>query len=77
MPGMSFVWIILILVIRYCFGFRISCFGFTDFSFHKAEPNISAPRTAGSSTVPEDQVFVNSIKMFEILFFYWVVPITP
>jgi hypothetical protein len=32
------VLIILILVIKYCFGFRISCFGFRALSLHKAEP---------------------------------------
>jgi len=40
MPGMSLVWIIFILVIRYCFGFRISCFGFKNVSFLEAEPMI-------------------------------------
>jgi len=32
------VLVILILVIKYCFGFRISCFGFRAFSFNKADP---------------------------------------
>ena len=56
MPGMSSVLIILILVIRYCFGFRISCFGLKNPSFHKAEPIIS------DRVGPGGQVFVNRIK---------------
>ena len=38
MSDTAIVWIIWILVIKYCFGFRISCFGFRVFAFHTAEP---------------------------------------
>jgi len=45
-PDTAFVWIILIWVIRYCFGFRPilydqACFGFKNSLFNKAEPMTS------------------------------------
>jgi hypothetical protein len=37
------VWIIWILDIRYCFGFRISCFGFRAFFVTQGIANENAP----------------------------------